>query len=62
MAAGMNRQILLSCSVPFTRRPSQPLDQFIRWKGGISACAARFSRWVGRGRATRLQASRPRTA
>jgi hypothetical protein len=26
---------------------SEPLDQFIRRKGGINACAARFSRWLG---------------
>jgi hypothetical protein len=32
---------------------SEALDQFIRRKGGINACAARFSRCVGRG--TRLQ-------
>jgi hypothetical protein len=31
------------------------LDEFIRRKGGINACAARFSRWPGRG--TRLQGS-----
>jgi hypothetical protein len=28
---------------------SEPLDQFIKRKGGINACAARFSRWLGRG-------------
>jgi hypothetical protein len=28
---------------------SEPLDQFIRRKGGINACAARFTRWMGRG-------------
>jgi hypothetical protein len=27
---------------------SEPLDQFIRRKGGINACAARFTRWLGR--------------
>jgi hypothetical protein len=27
---------------------SEPLEQFIRRKGGINACAARFSRWLGR--------------
>jgi hypothetical protein len=27
---------------------SEPLAQFIRRKGGINACAAWFSRWVGR--------------
>jgi hypothetical protein len=26
---------------------SEPLDQFIKPKGGINECAARFSRWVG---------------
>jgi hypothetical protein len=33
---------------------SEPLDQFIRRKGGINACAARFSRWLGRIKPTRL--------
>jgi len=33
----------------------EPLDQFIRRRGGINECAARFSRRVGRGRATRSQ-------
>jgi hypothetical protein len=28
---------------------SEPVEQFIRRKGVINACAARFSRWVGRG-------------
>jgi hypothetical protein len=28
---------------------SEALEQFIRRKGGINACAARFSRWLGRG-------------
>jgi hypothetical protein len=28
---------------------SELLAQFIRRKGGINACAARFSRWLGRG-------------
>jgi hypothetical protein len=28
---------------------SEPLDQLIRRKGGINACAARFSRCLGRG-------------
>jgi hypothetical protein len=27
---------------------SEPLGRFVRRKGGINACAARFSRWVGR--------------
>jgi hypothetical protein len=27
---------------------SEPSDQFIKRKGGINACAGRFSRWVGR--------------
>jgi hypothetical protein len=27
---------------------SEPLDQFIKRKGGINECAARFSRWMGR--------------
>jgi hypothetical protein len=26
---------------------SEPLDQFVRRKGGINACAARFSRCMG---------------
>jgi hypothetical protein len=37
---------------------AEALDQFIRRKGGINACAARFTRYLGRGGATRLQASR----
>jgi hypothetical protein len=28
---------------------SERLDQFIQRKGGINACAGRFSRWLGRG-------------
>jgi hypothetical protein len=36
---------------------SEPLDKFVRRKGGINRCAARFTRYLGRGRATRLQAS-----
>jgi hypothetical protein len=28
---------------------SEPLDQFVRRKGGINACAARFARCLGRG-------------
>jgi hypothetical protein len=31
------------------KRDSDPLDQFVRRKGGINACAARFSRCLGRG-------------
>jgi len=31
------------------------LERFIRRKGGINACAARFSRCLGRGRATRSE-------
>jgi hypothetical protein len=30
---------------------SEPLDQFVRRKGGINACAARFSQRLGRGAA-----------
>jgi hypothetical protein len=37
---------------------SEPLERFIGRKGGINACAERFSRWLGRG--TRLQMTRPR--
>jgi hypothetical protein len=33
----------------------EPLDHFIKRKGGINACSARFSRCTGRGRATNLQ-------
>jgi hypothetical protein len=32
---------------------SEPLERFIRSKGGINECAVRFSQWLGRG--TRLQ-------
>ena len=28
---------------------SEPLDQFIKRKGGINKCAARFTRYIGRG-------------
>jgi hypothetical protein len=34
---------------------SEPLDEFIRRKGGINACVACFSRWLARGAATRSQ-------
>jgi hypothetical protein len=27
---------------------SEPLEQFVKRKGGINACAARFTRWLGR--------------
>jgi hypothetical protein len=30
------------------KRDSEPLDQFVRRKGGINACAGRFSRRLGR--------------
>jgi hypothetical protein len=39
---------------------SEPLDLFIRRKGGINECAARFSRCLGRGRATRSEKGSPR--
>jgi hypothetical protein len=31
---------------------SEPLDQFVQRKGGINECAARFTRWMGRGAVT----------
>jgi hypothetical protein len=34
---------------------SEPLERFIRRKGGINACAARFSRCLGRNVATRSE-------
>jgi hypothetical protein len=34
---------------------SEPLDQFIKRKGGINACAGRFSRCLGRSAATGSQ-------
>jgi hypothetical protein len=34
---------------------SEPLDQFIRRKGGINECAARFSRRLGRRKATKSE-------
>ena len=34
---------------------SEPLGQFIKRKGGINACAGRFSRRLGRSRATRSE-------
>jgi hypothetical protein len=27
----------------------EPLEQFIKRKGGINACAGRFTRWMGAG-------------
>jgi hypothetical protein len=32
---------------------SEPLDQFVKRKGGINECAGRFTRWLGRGAASR---------
>jgi hypothetical protein len=37
---------------------SDPLDQFIKRKGGINACAARFSRRVGEGQQLRASAAK----
>jgi hypothetical protein len=34
---------------------SEPLDHFIKRKGGINACAVRFSRCLGRGKAKRSE-------
>jgi hypothetical protein len=34
---------------------SEPLGRFIMRKGGINACAARLSRWLGRDAAKRLE-------
>jgi hypothetical protein len=34
---------------------SEPLDRFIKRKGGINACAARFTRCLGRDPAKRLE-------
>jgi hypothetical protein len=34
---------------------AQPLDHFVRRKGGINACAARFTRCLGRDAAKRLE-------
>jgi hypothetical protein len=34
---------------------TEPLDQFVQRKGGINACAAPFSRWLGRGKAKRSE-------
>jgi hypothetical protein len=31
---------------------AEPLDHFIRRKGGTNECAARFTRWLGRGART----------
>jgi hypothetical protein len=33
---------------------SEPLDQFVRRKGGINACAARFTKRLGRGASARI--------
>jgi hypothetical protein len=37
---------------------AEALERFIKRKGGVNACAARFTRCLGRGGATKLQASR----
>jgi hypothetical protein len=37
---------------------SEPLDHFIRRKGGINACAARFTRRLGRGTRLRSRSAR----
>jgi hypothetical protein len=34
---------------------SESLERFIGRKGGINACTARFSRWLGRGKAKRSE-------
>jgi hypothetical protein len=31
------------------KTPAEPLAAFVRRKGGINKCAARFARWLGRG-------------
>jgi hypothetical protein len=41
---------------------SEPLGHFIRRKGGINECAARFSRRLGRGAAPSSRASRTHTS
>jgi hypothetical protein len=41
-----------SCVVRYAavyKPDSEALDQFIKRKGGINACAVRFTRWLGRG-------------
>jgi hypothetical protein len=35
---------------------SEPLDQYVGPKGGIDECAARFSRWPGRGPSSTVSA------
>jgi hypothetical protein len=48
-AAGDGRIKIRPFRSPPRHKPdSEPLDQFVRRKGGINACAARFSRRVGR--------------
>jgi hypothetical protein len=37
---------------------SEPLDQFVKRKGGINSCAARFSRGLGRGKVLRQRSAR----
>jgi hypothetical protein len=37
------------CYAAVYKPDAKPLDQFLKCKGGINACAARFSRWLGRG-------------
>lgn len=45
---------LAAATVPkLVVRDSEPLDRFVKRKGGINACAGRFSRRPGRGAAKR---------
>jgi hypothetical protein len=41
--------------VAWYKTDSEPLEQFVSRKGGINACAARFSRCLGQDAAKRLE-------
>jgi hypothetical protein len=44
--------------VVLNKSDSEPLDEFVRRKGGINACAARFSRCTGSGSLARRHSAR----
>jgi hypothetical protein len=45
---------VMRCAVAY-KPDSEPLDRFVKRQGGINPYAARFSRRLGRGTATRVQ-------
>ena len=45
---------VMKCAAAY-KPDSEPLDRFVKRKSGINACAARFSRYLGRGEAKRSE-------